>query len=408
MGTSLIDHVGGALLFPFFALYITFRYGVGLQEVGFLFTIYAVVSLPGSAVAGAMTDKFGRRQMIIAGLIISAAVNLALGFSPNLTTFYIMSAVAGLLSNIGHPAQSAMIADLLPEKQISEGFGIWRIVANLAVTIGPLLGGLLAEKGFILLFIADAVTSLIAAVIVYRHLPETKPERMEGKPAESFGQTLRGYKFVLRDRFFMVFLAVSMLATGVYIQMNTTLGVYLRDEHGISTSFYGYLMSMNAFLVVLFQLPITKWLGSRKPNLFMALGVLLYAIGFSMYGFTNSFELFLLAMVIITVGEMIHVPVASALVARLAPEDMRGRYMAMSGFSWTIPFAIAPVVMGWYMDTREPSGGWLYAGAFALLASLSFLAMHFFFQTRARRSASEPGEAIPDREETGAPAAVDN
>jgi MFS family permease len=105
----------------------------------------------------------------------------------------------------------------------------------------------------------------------------------------------------------------------------------------------------------------------------MTFGTLFYLVGFTMYGFTTTYPLFLLAMVIITIGEMIVSPTSTALVARLAPMDMRGRYMAVSGFSWIIPSAIGPLLAGFIMDNYDPRWLWYLCGILAAISTFGFL-----------------------------------
>jgi MFS family permease len=104
----------------------------------------------------------------------------------------------------------------------------------------------------------------------------------------------------------------------------------------------------------------------------MAAGTALYALGFGMYGLVSKNAMFVLAMVIITVGEMIVAPVAQSLTARFAPEDMRGRYMAVSGFSWVIPVAIGPLMAGIVMDNFDPKWVWYSAGILGVAAAVAF------------------------------------
>jgi MFS family permease len=282
-----------------------------------------------------------------------------------------------LFGNIGGPAQQAMIADLLPEEKRADGFGILRVVINLAVTIGPAIGGVLATYSYIWLFLIDAVASTITAVIVFLIIPETKPELSPDKPGENMLETLGGYLKVSRDRLFMIFMFACTLMTLAYIQMNTTLSVFLRDVHGIPDQGYGYLLSLNAGMVVLLQFWITRRIKHSPPMMAMSLGTLLYAIGFSMYGFVSTYSLFMLAMAIITIGEMLVAPVGQALVANLAPEEMRGRYMAMFGFSWTIPFALGPLAAGLVMDNYNPNWVWYASGLVSIMAIGGYLFLHF-------------------------------
>ena len=171
-----IDRVGSALFFPFLALYITDRFQVGMTEVGKIFALYAITSVIGSFIGGALTDKLGRKRMSIFGLLVSGLSSLLLGLISSLNLLYGIVLFIGLFSSIGEPAQSAMVADILPENKRNEGYGILRVIANLAVVIGPAVGGILAARSYMILFVLDAILSTITAAIVFFYLPETKPE----------------------------------------------------------------------------------------------------------------------------------------------------------------------------------------------------------------------------------------
>lgn len=376
IGATFIDRLGGALIFPFLALYVTYKFNVGMTEVGQLFAIFAIASLFGNILSGAMTDKFGRRVMLLFGLVFSALSSLTMGFVNDLGLFYSLAGLVGLLSNTGGPAQQAMVADLLPEKKQTEGYGVLRVSVNLAVTIGPAIGGLLASISYLYLFIGDAITSLITAGVVLMVLPETKPQASPEQAGQTMLQTMGGYRTVLRDSVYMAFLVASTLMVIVYMQMNSTLSVYLRDVHTVSTQGYGYILSLNAGMVVLFQFWVTRRTRGHAPMVMMALGALFYAAGFAMYGFVSNYVLFLLAMAIITIGEMIVSPVAQALVARLAPAEMRGRYMAIYGFTWIIPAAIGPLAAGIIMDNYNPDWVWYLCGILGLLTVLFYLGLN--------------------------------
>ena len=111
---------------------------------------------------------------------------------------------------------------------------------------------------------------------------------------------------------------------------------------------------MNAIIVVLFQFWVARKLNKFKPMLMVALGTLLYGFGFAMYGFTSAYIMFAVAMIVITIGEMVISPFQQALVASFAPEQMRGRYMAVSGLSWGMAFAIGPYFAGLLLDSASP------------------------------------------------------
>lgn len=140
VAVSFIDRVGGTLLFPFFSLYITQRFNVGMTQAGIILGLFSVFGLVGGMLGGALTDKFGRRKLILFGLVFSAISTLTLGLVDSLAALYPLAVVIGLLSDVAGPAHQAMIADILPEKKRQEGFGILRVVGNMAWIVGqPIL-----------------------------------------------------------------------------------------------------------------------------------------------------------------------------------------------------------------------------------------------------------------------------
>jgi MFS family permease len=189
-------------------------------------------------------------------------------------------------------------------------------------------------------------------------------------------QTFAGYGRVFRNTRFVLFIGVTILMTLVYMNMNSTLGVFLRDYRGLPEIGYGALLSINAIIVVALQFWLTRRLEKFKPLLMMAIGTFLYAIGFALYGFISGMALFITAMVIITIGEMVVAPFQQALVASFAPEDMRGRYMAVSGLTWGIAFMIGPYFAGLVLDSANPNALWLVCGFIGLLATVGFIALN--------------------------------
>jgi predicted MFS family arabinose efflux permease len=371
-----IDRLGGFMLYPFFALYLTQKFEIGMSTVGILFAIFSVSGFVGSALGGALTDRVGRKGVIIGSLILSSISALGMGFAPSLEIFIAVTVIVGTLSSIGGPAHEAVVADLLPEEKRAEGYGIIRVIFNLAVIIAPPIAGLLIANSYLTLFIVDAVISLIAASIVILALPETKPKAHPDAVPETMKQTFAGYGRVFRNTPFVLFIGVTILMTLVYMNMNSTLGVFLRDYRGLPEIGYGALLSINAIIVVALQFWLTRRLEKFKPLLMMAIGTFLYAIGFALYGFISGMALFITAMVIITIGEMVVAPFQQALVASFAPEDMRGRYMAVSGLTWGIAFMIGPYFAGLVLDSANPNALWLVCGFIGLLATVGFIALN--------------------------------
>jgi MFS family permease len=380
---NFIDRLGTSLLLPFFALYMTRRFDVGMETAGALFAVWTTSSFIGSFPGGALTDQLGRKRMIILGLVATSLSHLALGLANTLTLFFIFGFISGIFTDIASPAYQAVVADLLPEQKRTQGYGIVRVAVNVSAALGPAIGGFIAMHSYLVLFTIGAAISLVAAVVVFFIVPETRPQPQPGTMQETTANSFGGYLRILVDAPFMIFTAISTIAWLAYINLTTTLGVFLRNAHGIPETGYGWLLSLNAALVVLFQFPITHRLEKYPPMALMAIGAALLGVGFTMYGLFSTYALFLAAMLVITLGEMIMLPVSNALVVKFAPEEMRGRYSFMYSISWGIAFAAGPYLAGIIMDNANPNWLWYVCGILGMVAALGFVFLH----TRLRRTA---------------------
>jgi len=376
VGVMFIDRVGGTMLFPFFMLYITQRFDVGVAQAGTILGFFSLFGMLGGMIGGALTDKLGRRSLILFGLVFSALSTLTLGFANAFWMLYPLAVLTGLLSDISHPAHQAMIADILPEKQRAEGFGILRVVANISWIIGPTIGGLIANQSYLYLFIIDAIISCLVAGLFYLFIPETKPAMPAETESQSVLQTFAGYGVVLKDMAYVAFISAGILMLMAYQQMYSTLSVFLRDNHGVNPQGYGFLMTTSAITVILFQFWVTRRIKHRPPFLMMALGTIFYMIGFGLFGVVGAYWLFALNIVIVTIGEMIIMPTSQALAANFAPEDMRGRYMAVFGLTWGFPAIFGPGLAGLILDNMNPNLLWYIAGVLCAIAAFAYYGLH--------------------------------
>jgi len=396
VGTLFVDAIGSTLLFPFFALYITRKFGVGMTEAGILLGISSLFGLIGSVIGGALTDRFGRRQLILFGLVFSALSSLSFGLAWDVKILYYLVIVVGLLSRVAGPAYDAMLADIVPEAKRQEAFGITRVAFNYAWIFGTALGGFIAARSFLALFVIDAVLSLLVAIILFRFLPETKPAaHSEAQKAESLLKTAAGYGIVLRDLAYMSFTLAGMIVLIVYQQQYSSLPVYLRDVHNIDSKSYGIMLSISGLEVVLFQIWISRMIRKYPPFLMMMLGAFFFMAGFSMIGFVQGFPFFALALIVATVGEMILFPTNKALAANFAPEDMRGRYMAVYDLGWTIPATFGPAAAGLILDNYNPNLLWYIGGILCAVAALGFYALHIWLGAQKRFIAAQGEQDLP-------------
>lgn len=365
------------------AIYVVQHFDAKLTQVGLIFTIFAVSSGIGNFLAGALADRFGRRFTLILGLVFAATARIALGLATDFTGLYIAAAFAGLFGAIGWPAQIAMTADLLGPEKRANGFGIQRVVINSTFALGPLAGGFIGPRiGYLPLFVLDAITSYLVALIIFSKLPETRPAKEPGTRNENFTQTLAGYGRVLQDGTFLAFILISILTVTAYMQMSTTLSVYLVRFQHMSESFFGALVMLNALMVVFLQIAVTRWASKQPLLLIMIGGTAFYLVGFGSYGLTPSVPLFIFAMILITLGEMLVMPTSQALTALLAPSDMRARYVATERINWITAQALGPLAAAAIMDRFDPRWVWYGCSIICAISMVGFFGLHLHSRER--------------------------
>ncbi len=367
-----IDNIGGSLLFPFLTLYVTQRFGVSLIDIGWIHVVSTMVNVVGTSVGGALADKFGRKTIGLIGLFGSALITIPLGLTGNWGVFIIFNLLTSFMGHFASPAFQALIADLLPSEKRSQGYSAMYVIGNLAGAIGPMLGGLLATHSFLLLFIVDCILSVGTGIFLIFKMPETQPQETENTQKQNLRETFAGYGQVMRDRVFVTLVALIVMTMLVYMNYNTTLSVYLNRLHGITAKQFGYLLTLNAGMIVLFQFTVTRLTAKFKRPVMMFIGTLLYAVGFSMVGFGNTYAHFIIAFAIVTLGELISSPLYQSVAAEFAPIDMRGRYMAFLNISYSFAAAAGPLVAGYVMETSHPQWVWYGGGVLCVIAAFGF------------------------------------
>jgi MFS family permease len=403
MAGTLIDRLGMNLIIPFLAIYVAQRFDARITQIGLIYTIFAAGSGMGNVLAGALADRFGRRFTLILGMTCAATARAALGLADDFTGLYIAAGFAGLFGAIGWPAQLAMTADLLGPQKRANGFGIQRVVINSTFALGPLVGGFFGPRiGYLPLFLLDALTSYFVAFIVFSKLPETRPQKQADMPNETFTQTLAGYGRVLQDRTFLAFILISIFTVSAFMQMSTTLSIYLVKFQQMPESFFGALVMLNALMVVFLQIPITRRVSEVPLMGVMIAGNAFYLVGFGSYGLSPSVPLFIIAMALITIGEMLVIPTSQALTALLAPPDMRARYVATERFNWIIAQALSPLVAGAIMDRSDPRWVWFGCSLICAISIIGFHGLHL----HARERLNETREIVTPERKKGVKHAV--
>jgi MFS family permease len=353
-----------------------------MTTIGLLFTLTSPVNLFSRVVGGSLADRLGRKVMMAISLCASGLVMLGFGLVNSLTSLIFLLVLDGIFHPLFGPASNAMVADITEPRKRARAYGLLRIVMNLGAAIGPSVGGFVATRSYFVLFLCAALANLLYFLIVVSLIRETKPQSSITL-GEATEQGREGWNAVLRDIPFLVFCFINMLTCLVYSQMNTTFPVYLKENSGIGEAQYGQLMALNAVMVVLLQFPITRIIDRYGRMQMMALGTFLYALGFGLIGFVGTLSLFASSAVIWTLGEMVIAPVSTVLVADMAPETVRGRYMGVFGLTWGLGYGLGPTLGGTVMDNLGGRYIWYASLILGSMAAAAFLLLGRFVSSPA-------------------------
>ena len=359
LGGTFINRVGQFVM-PFLVIYLT-RIGYSTAKAGLALGAYGLGHVVASSLGGHLADRIGRRNTIVVSMFGSAASMMALSQARTYGLIVVLTTITAAFGELYRPASHALLADLMPPDQRIFSFAIYRFAINLGVAAGPAMAGFLAEHSFFYLFAGDALTSVIYGVIAVFALPQGLKTYEKG---ERTGEALR---VAIRDRRFMLFLLATLLAALVDMQMGSTFALHVTTL-GFQPHVYGLLISLNALLVITLELVIINATQRLSPRPVIALGYLLWGLGFSLTGIAHTIPLLAWTVVIWTFGEMVSSPLIAAYVAEIAPERFRGRYMGLFVTAWSVALCLGPPI-GTFVFERNPAALWAACGVLGLLSA---------------------------------------
>ncbi len=338
---------GSALYSPFLALFLLNVLHVGYLEIGVIFVGVGLVQLPFNIVGGLLTDRVGRRRLILAGLAAEAAATAGLAYAFSLLSLagaILAATLGGLVTTMSGPAMAAYVADFAQGAERTRGFTWFRIGFNAGYSAGVTLGGLLiALFSFAAAVGVGAVAIAAMAAILALTLAASPFDRRLGLSDRSAGgpvapaerppaRALRESLGILaRDRPALELLVAVGLAALVVGQWGVTFPLFVHNVLGISYSLLGVGLALNGLVVVFGQYSTTERMIGRRHTLIAIFGIAMYALAFVGLGAAGALGLapliaFFLAVVVLTIGENLFTIPLATLPSNLAPPGEVGTY----------------------------------------------------------------------------------
>ena len=331
----------GTFVFPFLALYLSSR-GIDARETGLVVSLLGVGAVLAGPIGGQFADRVGRKPALLIALVFSAASALYLGFvrsplaiAPGVLAF-------GLGSSMARPAMQAIVADVLPPDLLGRGYALVYWASNVGIAVSAWIGGVLAGRTWLGLFAGDAVTTILFAGLVWFRVPESRPA------PGSEGRAL-GWTNLLADRPFLALLATHFTFMIVFLQFQFALPLAV-VRSGFGTQEYGRLMALNCAAVFVTQPFTSRWLRSIDRGTLLAIASVCVGLGFGAYALSSNMPQFYAATLLWTAGDVLGLPLVSAVVASMSPVDLRGRYQGAQMLAQALAMTAAPLVAGAVID----------------------------------------------------------
>jgi MFS family permease len=347
LGGVVVNKIGGFLNI-FLVLFVTSQ-GYSAAQAATALGVYGAGFVVGVLAGGALSGRLGARNATVISMLTSAVLTAALLYLPSYPLILCAVALVGAIGQIYRPASAALLADLTPPRRQVMVFAMYRFGLNLGTTLAPLIGFALYNldhQDYDLLFWGEALIALAYAVLAYVALPgRTAPadEPAEGEPGAATERG--GYLAVLRDRRYRLYLLGSLFNGIVYIQYLSTLPLDVRAS-GVEIFWYTLAVSLNGFIVIAFELPLTKLSQHWPSRLTVGLAYGLIGIGVAFYGLPLGPAVIVSATLIWTIGEIIGAPTVWAYPGMAGPPRLRSHYIGSFQFMYALGAAVGPVIGG--------------------------------------------------------------
>lgn len=367
---TLINRLGGFVI-PFLALYLTAQREIPVSRAALIVSLYGAGSFLAQLSGGELTDRLGRRPVMLMSFFITPIFMISLGLSQNIFLISIATFIVGFFTDLYRPAVGAAIADLVPPESRTRAYGYNYWAINLGAAIAPLLAGLMAEHNYLTLFIADALTTALCGLVVFLGIRETRPILAHHASDATLSERLLQLK---RAPILLIFAFLTLLFGMIYTQGNVTLPLDMQ-AHGLGPQQYGIAIALNGLIIILITIPISN-MAARWPRFgTMAVATILLGLGFGFTALASTLPLFAISVAVWTLGEIASTTIAPTIIADLSPVELRGLYQGIYGSAWGLAYFLGPLAGGWIYERLGSDALWVGCLVLGLIAGVCYLVL---------------------------------
>lgn len=354
------------VVLPFRTFYLAHHRHLDGQQVSLILLSFGAGWAVSQPLSGWLADRLGRRVVIVASAFGSAGAYLFFGAAAGFYSLAVSAAVVGLTFDGYRPALSALISDSVHADRRPDALSLLYLIMNVSRGIACVLGGLLAAQDFWLLFAVNAGLNVAFGVVVWRTVPADR-QTAAGGPAPKLA-------IALRDPLLVWFTVLTLSFFMIHMQSIVSLPVVI-DQSGVSPLVFGLILGVDPLVVTLTQLMFQHQLMRCPPLVTCAVGVTAVGVGLAVTAAGTTAAWFAATTPLWVAGEICFLAVAPGVVARLAPEHLRGIYFGVWGLAQGFSAVLAPLVASAVLAVGDSRLLWTIGAALGGITGLGCLAL---------------------------------
>lgn len=373
---TIFTRIASFMTIPFLALYLHSELHAEPVTIGIIIGLAPLLATVGGFFGGYLTDRFGRKLIILVTIFCWTLVFLGFALSTSIVVFGFLSALNGLCRSFFEPATQALMVDYTTPEKRRRLFSVRYTAINIAAVIGPLVGVWLAALSnpqipFIITAIMYALYGLALVFILKKYATQATIKTMKSITAV--------FQVVFTDRKLLLLLVGGILVSVGYSQFDSTLPQFVNATLDDGVKLYSLLIAINAIAVLILQLPLSMISERISTIRTLILGIVFFAIGFVLFNISESWTMFIIAMILFTIGEIFAFPMMNAVIEEIAPEDRKATYLGASQLK-NIGSFVGPILGGWLLIQFQ-------MGVFHIIAAITLCSIPFYYWTFVKKEA---------------------
>jgi MFS family permease len=364
---TFINRSGSMVLF-FLMLYFTQDLKLSIQQAGVILSFFGVGSMVGTLSGGWLSDKIGTKKVMLNSLISGGFLYIILGYIHDIYLLSIMLVLVAVIAESFRPAIMTALANSCKPQNMTRGFALIRLAINLGVSIGPAVGGFLALYDYIYIFWVEGLTCIFSGIYILFAYHENPVVHTEQNLISK-----SNVRSPLKDLLYIQLLMILLIVGIVFNQIFNTWPVFLRETYLFTEDHIGLLLGLNAFIIVLVEMPLIHKVEKYSQFRVVAIGSLLLCVGIGMVILDKTFLFVAFTVVILTIGEMLTFPLLSSFIANRGQGAKRGQYMGLMTFTFSLSFVIGPLLGSYILHDFGAEIMWLSVVAAGLIILPGYL-----------------------------------